>query len=280
MTRAALSTLRPGPALAGRTTLGIGGTCLAEAVVRNERDLDALSGFVATERGRPFVLGGGSNLLAAEGELDLIILSVANDEFSLSGTTVRVGAGMKLPVLLRKVQQAGLSGLEGLAGIPGTVGGALAMNAGSWGVEMGDRVVRAALWSPLSGLAWMERGDLSFGYRQFTPDIPGKWLAWSVELSLAKGDPESIKGAMAENMAKKKQASPSARKQQVACSRTPKGTQPVGSWTQQGCAARLWATWNFPVCMPISWSTKARAPLHRPWNSWTWAGRPFWTSLA
>lgn len=208
----ALGVIRPGPSLAGRTTLGIGGRCLAEAVVRTQDDLDQLAMLLATERGRPFVLGGGSNLLAAEGELDLVILSVANDELALppegGGRRVRAGAGMKLPVLLSRLQKAGLSGLEGLAGIPGTVGGALAMNAGSWGVEMGDRVVRAGLWSPLGGLVWVEREHLDFGYRRFTPDIPGKWVVWAVELELKTADQAAIKAAMDLNMAKKKAGQP------------------------------------------------------------------------
>ena len=223
MSSSRLSIFRHGPVLAERTTLGLGGRCLAEAVVRSEADLDALGSFVAAERGRPFVLGGGSNLLAADTELDLIILSVANDEFDVQGETVRVGAGMKLPVLLTRLQQAGLSGLEGLAGIPGTVGGALAMNAGSWGTEFGMRVSRAGLWTPLAGLAWIGRDDLSFGYRRFVPDIAGKWLAWNVELTLDKGDPAAIKAAMAENIAKKKAGQPVGQRTAGCVFKNPKG---------------------------------------------------------
>ena len=55
---------------------------------------------------------------------------------------VRAGAAVPLPRLLRFCAASGLGGLEGLAGIPGSVGGAVAMNAGSFGVETCARVER------------------------------------------------------------------------------------------------------------------------------------------
>ncbi|MBU1610673.1 MAG: UDP-N-acetylmuramate dehydrogenase [Proteobacteria bacterium] len=207
-----IATLRPGPALRERTTIGIGGICLAEAVLHTEQDLDQLAAFLAAEPGRPFVIGAGSNLLAADRGLDLVLIQTKNSEFMIKdlgdSALVRVGAGMKLPVLLSKLHKAGLGGLEGLAGIPGTVGGALAMNAGSWGVEMADRVKRAALWTPLVGLSVIEREDMQFGYRSFNPGLAGKWLAWALELVLPRADSAAIQQAMTENMNKKKAAQP------------------------------------------------------------------------
>ncbi len=204
--------MRPGPALSERTTLGIGGPCLAEAVVRTETDLEALGAFLATQRGRPFVIGAGSNLLADDQALDLVLISPQNSEFNIvereERVLIRVGAGMKLPLLLSKMQQAGLTGLESLTGIPGSVGGALAMNAGSYGMELGERVISASLWTPLQGLRRVEREQMHFSYRSFDPAIAGKWLAWSVELEMQKDDPIAIKQRMNETMNKKKATQP------------------------------------------------------------------------
>ena len=44
---------------------------------------------------------------------------------------------IRLPRLCIDVARQGLSGIEGLGGIPGTVGGALWMNAGAYGHEIG-----------------------------------------------------------------------------------------------------------------------------------------------
>ncbi len=204
--------MRPGPALSERTTLGIGGPCLAEAVVRTEADLDSLGAFLATQRGRPFVIGAGSNLLADDQALDLVLIRPQNSELEITErkerVLVRVEAGMKLPLLLSKMQQAGLTGLESLVGIPGSVGGALAMNAGSYGMELGQKVVAASLWTPLEGLNRVDREQMHFGYRSFDPSITGKWLTWSVEIELQKDDPIAIKQRMDETMSKKKATQP------------------------------------------------------------------------
>ncbi|MGE4504218.1 MAG: UDP-N-acetylmuramate dehydrogenase [Desulfovibrionaceae bacterium] len=212
MSTTTLPVLRPGPKLSGRTTLGIGGRCLAEAAPRTEAELDLLAAFLDAEKGRPFVLGGGSNLLASDADSDLVLLCVGHDGLELfereGQPMVRAGAGLKLPVLLSELARAGLSGLEGLAGIPGTVGGALAMNAGSWGQTFGERVVRAALWAPYSGLGWIGREALHFGYRAFYPGLPGKWLAWEVELSLTRAEPEAVQGAMRGFMEQKRAGQP------------------------------------------------------------------------
>src|SRR5437763_2963683 len=87
-------------------------------------------------------LGSGSNVLADDGEHHYVIVSLkelkANPVFS--GHTVSVSAGYSLPRLCIDAARKGLSGIEGLNGIPGTVGGALWMNAGAYGHEIGNVV--------------------------------------------------------------------------------------------------------------------------------------------
>src|SRR5438105_5389650 len=87
-------------------------------------------------------LGSGSNVLADDGEHHYVIVSLkelkANPVFN--GNLVSVSAGYSLPRLCIDVARQGLSGIEGLNGIPGTVGGALWMNAGAYGQEIGTVV--------------------------------------------------------------------------------------------------------------------------------------------
>ncbi len=78
-----------------------------------------------------FILGAGSNLLVADSGFRGCVISMEHFvKIHLAGL-LYVGAGMRLFPLLRYCQQQGLSGLECLAGIPGSLGGALAMNAGT-----------------------------------------------------------------------------------------------------------------------------------------------------
>src|SRR2546430_16627768 len=87
-------------------------------------------------------LGSGSNVLADDGEHHYVILSLKELKAAptFDGDRVSVSAGYSLPRLCIDTARAGLSGIEGLNGIPGTVGGALCMNAGAYGQEIGTVV--------------------------------------------------------------------------------------------------------------------------------------------
>ena len=84
-------------------------------------------------------LGSGSNVLADDGEHHYVVLALKDlkGEVRFEGALVHVSAGYSLPRLCVDVARQGLSGIEGLGGIPGTVGGALWMNAGAYGHEIG-----------------------------------------------------------------------------------------------------------------------------------------------
>jgi len=87
-------------------------------------------------------LGSGSNVLADDGEHHYVIVSLKELKADpiFDGERVSVSAGYSLPRLCIDAARHGLSGIEGLNGIPGTVGGALWMNAGAFGQEIGTVV--------------------------------------------------------------------------------------------------------------------------------------------
>ena len=87
-------------------------------------------------------LGSGSNVLADDGEHHYVIVSLKDLKADLvfDENRVSVSAGYSLPRLCIDAARQGLSGIEGLNGIPGTVGGALWMNAGAYGQEIGTVV--------------------------------------------------------------------------------------------------------------------------------------------
>src|SRR6202021_563996 len=66
-----------------------------------------------------------------------------------------------------------LGGMEGLIGVPGTVGGALRMNAGAYGMQIGSYVREVKLYRAASRKLETLQGDqISFEYRHtsFAPD--------------------------------------------------------------------------------------------------------------
>jgi len=113
------------------------------------------------------VIGRGSNILVHdEGIRGAVILTTrALGEFSLARSMLTVGAGVPLPVAAEKTFAQSLGGLEMLQGIPGTIGGALVMNAGAYGQEIGAVVS----WVEVLGNGKPKtfcREGLSFGYRR------------------------------------------------------------------------------------------------------------------
>jgi len=140
-------------------------------------------------------LGSGSNILADDGDHHYVVLSLKElkGELEFDGERVSVSAGYSLPRLCVEVARQGLSGIEGLGGIPGTVGGAVWMNAGAYGHEIGTvtetvRVARDGLVKEISGT------DVQWNYRH-TSFREGELLLGAT-LRLLPDDPERIRARM------------------------------------------------------------------------------------
>lgn len=202
--------------LAERTTLGLGGTCTAEVTLETLDDLERLPGVLSSYSLPVFVLGAGSNILAMDGEHELLLLcpdfSARPEILADEGerVSVRVSSGTPLPQLLAFCRREGLTGLEGLAGIPGRVGGAIAMNAGSFGSCMGEALARVDIWSD-GALYTFEREQIELAYRVFAPKkaLGKPWFVTGATLVLARdAHPEEVGQRMAEHMATKKARQP------------------------------------------------------------------------
>ncbi|MBD5641345.1 MAG: UDP-N-acetylmuramate dehydrogenase [Desulfovibrio sp.] len=211
------------PALSGLTTLRLGGTAIALLEPENESDLLRLDERAASLGGELFFLGRGSNLLARDGELPVVLASLsAWQKIRIAGARdgtvlVEAGAGAPLPRLLRFCAANGLSGLEGLTGIPGSVGGACAMNAGSFGCETGARISALRMLTE-NGLKWLGRDELNFGYRFLKINESGKLpLIIKAVFALTQAGKSVIFSRMNLNFLEKK------------------SRQPVTSWSA-GCA--------------------------------------------
>jgi UDP-N-acetylmuramate dehydrogenase len=140
-------------------------------------------------------LGSGSNILADDGDHRYVVLSLKElkGELEFDGERVSVPAGYSLPRLCIDAGRQGLSGIEGLGGIPGTVGGALWMNAGAYGHEIGTvtetvRVARDGVVVAVPGT------EIQWNYRH-TSFKDGELLLGAT-LRLVPDDPEKIRTRM------------------------------------------------------------------------------------
>lgn len=214
-----------GPLLAHRTTLRLGGRALAEVRADGPRDLDGLPGVLARLGGEPRTLGCGSNILADDGELPVVVVTLGGGdcfdaEPEIVGTAedgrvlVRVGAAQRLPRLVSRLCAWGLGGMEGLAGIPGAVGGAVAMNAGSYGCQCAAALHAVSVFSPLLGHTTLGRERFRYGYRHFEAldasgaPLDGWFLITSATFELSQRHRAAVHAAMRENYLKKKATQP------------------------------------------------------------------------
>ncbi|HIW66952.1 MAG TPA: UDP-N-acetylmuramate dehydrogenase [Candidatus Dietzia merdigallinarum] len=167
----------PDATLAELTTLRIGGRprallecATAEAVIAAVRELDAAQ--------RPvLVLGGGSNLVVAGGDLDLVVVAVRNRDLQYSDAAgdaaaageyliVRAGAGLTWDDLVADTVERGCGGLECLSGIPGSVGATPVQNVGAYGVEVAQVLHRVRWYDRATGRdEWVTPDALELAYR-------------------------------------------------------------------------------------------------------------------
>ena len=181
--------------LAELTYLGIGGTTDLLRI-RQHESIPALLELLDRHAIAHKFLGGGSNLLVIDGELPFVVLQLAKpeNEVVIEGNFAQVDAAADLGRMVTYCAKNNLGGMEGLIGVPGTVGGALRMNAGAYGTQIGSYVREVKVYLAKERRIETLRGDqISFEYRHtsFAPD--DMMLAVKLELP-SKTYPEILKG--------------------------------------------------------------------------------------
>lgn len=158
------------------------GTEEAEAAVQMVRRL-----------GEPlFVMGNGSNLVVRDGGIKgvVVLLGERMSRIERKENRLYAQAGAMLSRLSKEAMNAGLKGLTFASGIPGSVGGATVMNAGAYGGQISDVLVRAKVFMD-GKIGWMTRGELEMGYRTTTPLRKGG-IVLEAEFELQEGDYDEL----------------------------------------------------------------------------------------
>jgi UDP-N-acetylmuramate dehydrogenase len=163
-----------GVSLRKKTSLAIGGTT-DEILLRRYESIPDVMRLLADESIPHRFLGGGTNVLIADGELPYIVLHLPTSQpgMRIEGDAAYVDASADLGGMVTFCAKHDLGGMEGLIGVPGSVGGALRMNAGAYGTSIGPHVREIELYRAASGELETLRGtDIRFDYRHtsFAPD--------------------------------------------------------------------------------------------------------------
>jgi len=150
------------------TTLRVGGSVSAYITVTDIETLRNLIQQFKEKAQRYIVIGGGSNIVWPDEDLDLVVINLSGLRHikRIEERTVLAGAGLSLSGLVRYTAASGLKGLEGLFGIPGTVGGAIKGNAGAFGYEIKDTLCGVKIIDSKGELREVPRDNIIFGYRE------------------------------------------------------------------------------------------------------------------
>jgi UDP-N-acetylmuramate dehydrogenase len=141
------------------------------------------------------ILGAGSNVLADDAEHHYVVMQMRDlkGAAEFEGERVSVSAGYSLPRLCIEVARRGLAGIEGLGGIPGTVGGALWMNAGAYGHEIGG-VVESVRIAQAGEVVTLPGTAIEWNYRHTS--FQAGDLVLGATLRLKSDDPAEIEARM------------------------------------------------------------------------------------
>jgi UDP-N-acetylmuramate dehydrogenase len=203
--------IEEGVELARFTTLGTGGRARAFSRPESEAEAAELLQWAEEHSLGAAVVGLGSNLLAADGGVDRLVLKLGGElaTVEVDGDLLRVGGGAANAVALHRARAAGLGGFEFACAIPGTIGGGVWMNGGAYGSDFAG-VLERALVVTADGSGWLTPAELGLSYRH--SELRHGQVVVRAELRLRPRPPDEIKAEVRELNARRKAAQPTNRR--------------------------------------------------------------------
>lgn len=201
--------LRRDVLMAEYTTLHLGGPAELFAEPTSTEQLQLLLQ-KSHENGVPVtIIGHGSNLLVRDGGIRGLVIRIGREmrDIIVSGDTLCAQAGAMLSALSMAAAEHNLGGLAFASGIPGTVGGGVYMNAGAYGGEMSQVVIRVDGFTMAGEPVSYTRPEMSFAYRQSRLQQEDT-VVTSVTCQLPQGQREDILAQMVEMNRKRAEKQP------------------------------------------------------------------------
>ena len=187
--------VRLNESLANHTSMRLGGP-VDYLVFPNDQESFIESIKFFDENSIPWrIIGFGTNLIVEDKEhFGAVLKTERLSSIYFKDSEVIAECGISLKRLCRLCAIEGLSGLEFAYGIPGSLGGAIYMNAGAYGGEIGE-VVKEVLVFDGKKKYWVSRSELSFGYRESLIKKE-KLIALKAVLKLKRDDSKRVQNKM------------------------------------------------------------------------------------
>lgn len=200
--------------LAPLTSWKIGGPARYFFSPRHPAEAANAYAFAHREKIPLLVLGKGSNLLISDSGWPGLVLALSTHLQQIAlhkredGTFhLRAQAGALLTAVTTLAARAGARGIEKLAGIPGSIGGAVIMNAGAYGSEIGETLQEVVAVDHTGSLRSFSKEEMELGYRKSRFQT-GEYLLLEVILELNEGDAHLLPLEIAELLKKRKSTQP------------------------------------------------------------------------
>lgn len=216
--RAAITANEP---LRRHTTLHVGGPAdwfLKIGAADGDEPLRRALQWAAAEGVPVTVIGGGSNILAADAGVDGLVIKMLTprlapqiDGSDRQAPLVTGHAGMPISGFAEACGAAGLAGLAWAVGLPGTLGGAVANNAGAHGAEMSASFFDAEVVFLDGARRVVDGAAMAYRYRHSAiKDGVVQGVLTTIRVRLAPGDPNELRTLALENHQWRKTAQPQA----------------------------------------------------------------------
>lgn len=192
------------------TTFKIGGNAPLVVYPESEEQISAIVKGANKFGIRLIAIGNGSNLLVDDNGIDACVM-ILDEHFAeiklIDDETIFASSGAMLIRLCRFAYENSLSGLEFAYGIPGSCGGGAFMNAGAYGGEMKDVLVKCRHIDSNGNVGYLEGDDLKLSYRHSAYYDNG-CIITGLYLKLNKGDKAEIKSKMDDLLSRRREKQP------------------------------------------------------------------------
>jgi UDP-N-acetylmuramate dehydrogenase len=189
------------------TTLGAGGRARAFARTTTVEEVEEALAWAREHELPVATIGLGSNLLVADDGVDALVLRLGGElaAADVDGDLLTAGGGAPNAVCLHRARASGLGGFEFASAIPGTTGGGVWMNAGAYGSDWSQILVRVFVVDG-DGARWLTPKELGLTYRH--SELRHGQVVARVEFRLEPRPEGEIKARVTELLAQRKAAQP------------------------------------------------------------------------
>lgn len=189
------------------TTFKIGGPADIFVKVESQKELKSILELVKKNSVPVTIIGNGSNVLVKDNGIRGIVIKLELKEIKIENDIIYVEAGVGLPKLARVACDNSLEGLEGVAGIPGSFGGAIYMNSGAHGTEIGDKLINITYIDENLEIKTIKKEDAKLTYRKSIFQEKN-WIILGGKVKLEKGNQEEIRNKMQKFLEQRRENQP------------------------------------------------------------------------